>query len=215
MRLNIIPKSVAALEQTLAPLPSSTIDTTYNDPLSRYSSISTRTDYPIRISQRDADPTSTGYPFIDTRSQVTPNGIPPSVPLVPSKEHMCYIILSLSKKRVYIGYTVDFTRRLRQHNGEIVGGAKKTVVGRPWTPICTIHGFIDASMALRFEYRLQHPSIRKQRSDNPIMFTVNNLQHIIYQGDGSKQKDTKCQWPELTIKWYNLGYTLKGVTNIN
>jgi len=38
----------------------------------------------------------------------------------------CYLLISNDKKRTYIGSTVNIKRRLRQHNGEIKGGAKYT-----------------------------------------------------------------------------------------
>jgi structure-specific endonuclease subunit SLX1 len=34
--------------------------------------------------------------------------------------------------RTYIGATKNLARRLRQHNGEVKGGARYTGVGRPW-----------------------------------------------------------------------------------
>ena len=40
------------------------------------------------------------------------------------KPHYCYFLQS--KNRTYNGYTVDLHRRLRQHNGELAGGAKVT-----------------------------------------------------------------------------------------
>jgi predicted GIY-YIG superfamily endonuclease len=43
-----------------------------------------------------------------------------------------YVLLSADKGRTYVGITTDVARRLRQHNGEIVGGAKYTRAHRPW-----------------------------------------------------------------------------------
>ena len=112
-------------------------------------------------------------------------------------DHMCYIIKSSTTNRIYIGYTTNFNKRLRQHNGEITGGAKKTSKGRPWYPICNILGFYEKSSALRFEYRLQHSKPK---------ININNLQkcidHIIINGDGNLKKDNKMDWPKLTIKWH-------------
>jgi len=34
--------------------------------------------------------------------------------------------------RTYIGATKTLSRRIRQHNGEITGGARYTRTGRPW-----------------------------------------------------------------------------------
>lgn len=55
-------------------------------------------------------------------------------------------------RRTYVGATVDPARRLRQHNGEIVGGARATK-GRVWTRRFLIGGFADERTALRFEWR--------------------------------------------------------------
>ena len=45
---------------------------------------------------------------------------------------MWVYIIRNTKGTLYTGITSNIIRRLRQHNGEIVGGAKATRVGRPW-----------------------------------------------------------------------------------
>jgi len=106
-------------------------------------------------------------------------------------DHMCYVLKSHTSKRFYVGYTVDFTRRLRQHNGELVGGAKKTEGGRPWEPICHIKGFYDKSSALRFEYRIQHSKKPRPNCISNISIILDNL---IKSGDGV------LEWP-VNIIW--------------
>ena len=47
----------------------------------------------------------------------------------------CYILSSLNEKYLnstYIGFTDNPLHRIRQHNGEIKGGAKFTKRKRPW-----------------------------------------------------------------------------------
>lgn len=108
-------------------------------------------------------------------------------------DHSCYIIKSSISNRYYIGYTVDFDRRIRQHNGLLVGGAKRTHKGRPWNPICIIKGFYDSHSALRFEWRLQHCRIK----GNSLINMITRLRQVINKRDGV------LQWPYLTILWYN------------
>ncbi|XP_038903986.1 structure-specific endonuclease subunit slx1 isoform X3 [Benincasa hispida] len=60
------------------------------------------------------------------------------------KQWCVYLIISSNSPiKTYVGVTLDFDRRLKQHNGEIKGGAKATRTGRPWLCACTIHGFKD------------------------------------------------------------------------
>lgn len=59
---------------------------------------------------------------------------------------------STDKRRTYVGATVNPARRLRQHNGELVGGARATK-GRQWTRRFLVGGFQDERTALQFEWR--------------------------------------------------------------
>ena len=43
----------------------------------------------------------------------------------------------------YVGMTNDIFKRLRQHNGEISGGAKYTSKKKRWYPVLIIDGFQD------------------------------------------------------------------------
>ena len=127
--------------------------------------------------------------------------------------HCCYVLKCQNRNKTYIGYTVNFSRRLRQHNGEIVGGAKKTS-GFKWDPVCIIEGFDDSHMALRFEYRLQRPK-RAKKGCNCVDFVIENLSWLIDCGDGSEKKNNKTMWPHLTIYWYDWRYQMhhESVTN--
>ncbi|KAK6590937.1 hypothetical protein RS030_111974 [Cryptosporidium xiaoi] len=77
-----------------------------------------------------------------------------------NSSHYCYLLISETKKKAsYIGYSVNPCRRLRQHNGEIKNGAKKTKLGTPWEIGICVGGFPDRISALRFEWAWQHPNI--------------------------------------------------------
>lgn len=73
------------------------------------------------------------------------------------KPYFVYLLTSTTKNRTYVGCTCDLVRRLRQHNGEISGGAKYTKYGRPWKMICYVAGFPDKRTAYQFEWRMHHP----------------------------------------------------------
>ena len=73
----------------------------------------------------------------------------------------CYCLISDSGK-TYIGATVDLDHRLRQHNGEIKGGARATSMepGK-WRRVCHVSGFPDNHSALQFEWRWKQLSRQK------------------------------------------------------
>ena len=73
----------------------------------------------------------------------------------------CYLLLSATG-RTYIGATVDLDRRLRQHNGEIKGGARATAREHgAWKRVCHVSGFPDNHAALQFEWRWKRLSAKK------------------------------------------------------
>lgn len=81
--------------------------------------------------------------------------------LIPDRHNYCYLLQSTSKiRRTYFGVTLDLATRIKQHNGEIVGGAKTTRGGRPWKMIAYLSGFISRIEALRFEWRVHHPGMK-------------------------------------------------------
>ncbi|XP_047319243.1 structure-specific endonuclease subunit slx1 [Impatiens glandulifera] len=63
-----------------------------------------------------------------------------------------YLILSTNLPiKTYVGVTTNSSRRLKEHNGELRGGAKTSYAGRPWVFACIIQGFINRSEACSFE----------------------------------------------------------------
>ena len=77
----------------------------------------------------------------------------------------CYIIYSPSKNRTYVGYTVEPTRRIRQHNGIIKGGAKATSVASDWRFLSIITSdspTFTNILALSIEWHLKHPSGKRR-----------------------------------------------------
>lgn len=82
-----------------------------------------------------------------------------------NKEWWVYVIQSQQPRHgkrgslpgfYYVGCTTDVARRLRQHNGEIAGGAKYTSQHRPWV-LKTFYGpYYGQSEALKAERALKH-----------------------------------------------------------
>lgn len=83
-----------------------------------------------------------------------------------SKPWYCYITRSHKNKYknwTYNGKTNDPKRRLRQHNGEIVGGAKQTAKTRPNEMFCLIKGFESNVEAMQAEWRIRKPDKKKRK----------------------------------------------------
>lgn len=82
------------------------------------------------------------------------------------KKWYCYILRSkneLYKNHTYNGSTNDLTRRLRQHNGEISGGAKATHDKGPWEYYFVMTGFKTHNNALSCEWMIKHPTKKRKR----------------------------------------------------
>lgn len=80
-----------------------------------------------------------------------------------------------SGERAYIGATIDPVKRLRQHNGEITGGAGRTRNRGPWRYICVISGFRTWKEALQYEWAAKHCS-RRCRSVATRMTSIRTIE---------------------------------------
>lgn len=83
----------------------------------------------------------------------------------------CYCLVSASD-RTYVGATVDLPHRLRQHNGELAGGARSTHrEAGSWRVLHHVVGFSDKSKALSFEWHWKHRNrqlYRDARTSRPV-----------------------------------------------
>lgn len=103
------------------------------------------------------------------------------------KKHYCYILQQVepkgNKSLNYVGYTVNYNRRLRQHNGDIKGGARYTK-GKdrgPWEFLAVLHcPSWNNIRALQHEWLIKHPE-RRRKEDKRFygsLGKVNSLTEI-------------------------------------
>lgn len=82
----------------------------------------------------------------------------------------CYILFNDVNKKTYVGYTTNLQKRIRQHNGDLKGGAKYTLAQITqhdivWSYLITLSCKTwDKSKALSFEWHVKHakdPSLKR------------------------------------------------------
>lgn len=123
-----------------------------------------------------------------------------------STQHCVYLLKSLNPKyprRTYIGYTVDPKRRIRQHNGEITGGAKRTIEARPWQMICYIEGFPNQRTGLQYEWINNHPKTKRWNVNGRLKTMAETLLKERFTKTAPLSRDLN-----LTIHWLEYGYSM-------
>ncbi|KAJ6497838.1 hypothetical protein C8R45DRAFT_984418 [Mycena sanguinolenta] len=82
--------------------------------------------------------------------------------------YACYLLKSIqlpTSTATYIGSTPNPPKRIRQHNGELTQGARKTRLRRPWVMQMIVYGFPSKLAALQFEWAWQHAHISRHLRD--------------------------------------------------
>ncbi len=103
-----------------------------------------------------------------------------------------------NKGCTYVGVSPDPIRRLRQHNGEIKGGAKYTTSKGPgWEHICLISGFQDKIQAMQFEWAVKHV---QPRNAGGIINRLKKLCVVLNKDKWTSKAPNACGIP-LTLKW--------------
>ena len=107
-------------------------------------------------------------------------------------------LLQCEDGNTYIGATVDPDRRLRQHNKELVGGARRTTAksaaGLKWQRIVYVSGFKDNHHALQFEWRWKFLS-RKLSGGSVLGRRLRALPDTILKHPGNLQINAETACP--------------------
>jgi predicted GIY-YIG superfamily endonuclease len=116
--------------------------------------------------------------------------------------HSVYFLSSTVGSRTYVGYSVNPFHRLRQHNGELVGGAKRTRIGRPYRIVCIVTGFPTENAALSFEWlwhQLRRGPRKKQRKHVKIVDPSEALT-VLFSRQWTSKSPPRYSFP-LTLFW--------------
>lgn len=117
-----------------------------------------------------------------------------------------YLLVS-TNGLTYVGATIDLDRRLRQHNAEIKGGAKRTTMrvkqGEEWTRECYISGFPSWKCALQFEWRWKQLTRKIHEKCNPFERRIKALNQLIKLEQSTSKAIPFQEWgipPQIYIK---------------
>ena len=94
--------------------------------------------------------------------------------------NMCvvYCLATPDDRYTYVGATKNLKRRLRQHNGEIKGGAKYTRRSKSWRVLFHTKGFREWREALSFEWHLKHVT-KYRRGTSPVARRWRNVRTLL------------------------------------
>jgi predicted GIY-YIG superfamily endonuclease len=114
----------------------------------------------------------------------------------------CFVyLLECTDKSTYVGATVDLEHRLRQHNGEIKGGAHATTIkikqGLSWKRVCYVSGFPDWQAALQFEWAFKFYSRKYVNSKmSPLERRMRGLKDLLNLERPTSKALAYKEWPE-------------------
>ena len=115
----------------------------------------------------------------------------------PEKQFFVYMLSSEDRKTTYIGATVDLEHRLRQHNGEIKGGAVATTSkNTTWSRIAHVSGFPSWKAALQFEWRWKQITRKTQAKANqtPIQRRFIALKKLLQMDRPTTKAEPYSSW---------------------
>ena len=116
-----------------------------------------------------------------------------------------YMLTNPTQTRTYVGITVHFPRRLRQHNGELKGGANATRGRGPWRPVFRIEG-LPKTFAYQLEWAVHRLGRRRRpKGLSPVAKRFYQVFRVVL----SREKVTKNAVPTNEVPytiWYAEGY---------
>ena len=117
-----------------------------------------------------------------------------------------YLLLSTGNA-TYVGATVNLERRVRQHNGELKGGANATSIrvnkGETWSPVCYVKNFPDWSAALQFEWKWKFLTRKQSRKLSTIERRLSALHLLLVSEKSTSNAKPFSEWdnpPEIMFK---------------
>ena len=113
---------------------------------------------------------------------------------------MYVYLLMCTDNATYVGATVDLNRRLRQHNGEIKGGAHATTSkvkkGKTWKRVCHVSGFPDWNATLQFEWRWKQISRKLEKTMFPLERRMKALHQLLCLEQPTTKAKKYTEWEE-------------------
>ena len=99
----------------------------------------------------------------------------------------------------YAGVSPDPVRRLRQHNGEIKGGAKYTTSkGAGWKHVCLVKGFQDKIQCMQFEWAVKHVV---PRNAGGLVNRISKLYTVLNKAQWTS-KSPLAETVSLELEWH-------------
>lgn len=123
------------------------------------------------------------------------------------KQYFVYLLES-TNHTTYIGATVNLEHRLRQHNGEIKGGAvataRKVNKGETWKRVCHIEGFPTWSECLKFEWAWKFYSRKLSKKLFPLDRRKKALETLLSLEKSTSKAVPYNEWETpIKVVWEN------------
>lgn len=112
-----------------------------------------------------------------------------------------YLLVSCDNKATYVGASVNVDHRLRQHNGELSGGARATKaklhLGK-WKRVIYVSQFPTWQAALQFEWRWKQITrkIKTSQNHSPVQRRLLALDTLLTLSQSTTKAIPYAEWPE-------------------